>query len=297
MSGGYEYQDYSRRDHGGTEVKGNPYLPLKAEILDIIQETTSDLDIKTYKLKFADDCKMDFMPGQFVEFSVPGTGEAPFGFASNPLKNDTIEIAIKRTGKLTDAIHALKTGDFVFIRGPFGNTFPVKSLEGNDILYIAGGLGLAPLRPLITYVFTEENRHKYGKIKMLFAARSSADFIFKRDYEAWREMKDTEVTLTIDKEEDGWNERVGFPHDIVAEMSFDVNMTYAVICGPPVMIKFVSQKLLEMGMPKDRILTTLEMRMTCGVGNCGKCNIGHKYVCIDGPVFSLAELSEMPSEY
>jgi len=278
-------------------VNVNPYLPLKAEILDIIQETASDLDVKTYKLQFAGNHRIDFMPGQFVEFSVPGVGEAPFGFASNPLKNETIEISIKRTGKLTDAIHALEIGDSVFIRGPFGNTFPVDTLCGNDILYIAGGLGLAPLRPLITYMFEETNRDKYGKIQMLIAARSSADFIYFREYEEWRKIKDTEITLTIDNAEEGWNERVGFPHNLVAEMSFDMDRTFAVLCGPPIMIKFVSQKLIEMGMRKDRILTTLEMRMTCGVGNCGKCNIGHKYVCVDGPVFSLAELGEMPSEY
>jgi NAD(P)H-flavin reductase len=278
-------------------VSGNPYLPLKAEIVEIIQETNSDLDIKTYTLKFADGKKINFMPGQFVEFSVPGIGEAPFGFASNPLKNETIEITIKRTGRLTDAIHALKTGDTVFIRGPFGNTFPVEKFCGNDILYIAGGLGLAPLRPLVTYVFEKENRDKYGKIQMLIAARSSADFVYFREYQEWRTIKDTGVTLTIDREEPGWNEKVGFPHNLVAEMSFDKERTYAVLCGPPIMIKFVSQKLIEMGMSLDRIFTTLEMRMTCGVGNCGKCNIGHKYICVDGPVFSLEELGEMPAEY
>jgi NAD(P)H-flavin reductase len=276
-------------------VSGNPYLPLKAEITEIIQETNSELDIKTYALKFAGGKKMDFMPGQFVELSVPGIGEAPFGFASNPLKNETIEITIKRTGRLTDAIHALKTDDAVFVRGPFGNTFPVEKFCGNDILYIAGGLGLAPLRPLISYVF--ENRDKYGKIQMLIAARSSADFVYFREYAEWRKIRDTAVTLTIDREEAGWNEKVGFPHNLVAEMSFDMAKTYAVLCGPPIMIKFVSQKLIEMGMPLNRMFTTLEMRMTCGVGNCGKCNIGHKYVCVDGPVFSLEELGEMPAEY
>ena len=278
-------------------MNDNPYLPLKAEILEITQETISDLDVKTYTLRFAGDRKIDFMPGQFVEFSVPGTGEAPFGFASNPLKNDVIEISIKRTGSLTDVIHTLKVGDSVFVRGPFGNTFPVETFEGSNILYIAGGIGLAPLRPLILYMLDETNREKYGKIEMLIAARSPRDFIFYRDYEIWRGMKDTEITLTIDNDESGWNERVGFPHNLVAEMSFDMEKTYVVICGPPIMIKFVTQKLIEMGMQKERIYTTLEMRMTCGVGNCGKCNIGHKYVCIDGPVFNLAELDGMPDEY
>ena len=278
-------------------MSDNPYLPSKAEILEIIQETGSDLDVKTYKLKLSGNDRMEFMPGQFVEFSVPGIGEAPFGFASNPLRNDTIDISIKRTGMLTDTIHALSEGDTVFVRGPFGNTFPVELFEGNDILYIAGGLGLAPLRPLITYIFDEKNRGKYGKIRMLIAARSSSDFIFFREYNEWRKMKDTEVTLTIDKEEENWDECVGFPHDLVVGMSFDMKKTYAVLCGPPIMIKFVSQKLTDMGMAPERIYTTLEMRMTCGVGNCGKCNIGRKYICVDGPVFSLAELGEMPSEY
>lgn len=275
----------------------NPYVPIKSEILSIVQETNSDLDIKTYRLKFAGGYKMDFMPGQFVELSIPGIGEAPFGFASNPLEKDFIELTIKRTGMLTDALHSLKVGDYVWIRGPFGNTFPIERIEGNDILYIAGGLGLAPLRPLITYVFDEGNRQRFGKINMLIAARSSGDFIYYPEYDQWRGKKDTAVTLTIDNPEPDWKEKVGFPHNLVADIPFDLAKTVAVICGPPIMIKSVANKLSEMGMAQDRILTTLEMRMTCGVGKCGKCNIGHQYVCVDGPVFSMAELDEMPDEY
>ena len=276
----------------------NPYLPAKAEIIDIIQETTSaDLDVKTYRLKFADGRAMDFMPGQFVELSIPGVGEAPFGFASNPLIKDFIEITIKRTGSLTDVIHMAKVGDNFWIRGPYGNTFPIEKIEGHDILYVAGGIGLSPLRPLITYVFDDSNRDRFGKVNMLIAARSSKDFSYFYEYGQWRGMKDTGIMLTIDNPEPDWNERVGFPNNLVSEIDFDMDKTMVVICGPPIMIKLVTSKLMEMGMPKDRILTTLEMRMTCGVGKCGKCNIGHRYVCIDGPVFSLAELDEMPKEY
>ena len=276
----------------------NPYLPLKAEIIDIIQETTSaDLDVKTYKLKFANGGAMDFMPGQFVELGIPGLGEAPFGFASNPLVKDSIEITIKRTGSLTEAVHMAQIGDSFWIRGPYGNTFPIERLEGHDLLYVAGGIGLSPLRPLITYVFDEANRDKFGKINMLLAARSSKDFSYFYEYPDWRAMKDTEIMLTIDNPEPDWGERVGFPNNLVAEIDFNMDKTIALLCGPPIMIKLVSTKLMEMGLPKDRIITTLEMRMTCGVGKCGKCNIGHKYVCIDGPVFTLAELDEMPSEY
>jgi sulfhydrogenase subunit gamma (sulfur reductase) len=275
----------------------NPYLPRKAEILDIIQETESDLDIKTYRLKFTDGQGMDFMPGQFVEFSIPGAGEAPFGFASSPLEKEYIELSIKRVGKLTDALHSLKKGSFVWIRGPLGNTFPVKEMEGSRIFIVGGGLGIAPLRPLILYMLDERNRGKYKSIDMLIAARSPADFIYMEEYEKWRKTDNTNITLTIDNPVDGWKEKVGFPHNLIKEMDIPVKDSYAVLCGPPIMIKFVSGALVEAGIPKERILTTLEMRMTCGVGKCGKCNIGHKYVCIDGPVFSMDELSEMPAEY
>jgi sulfhydrogenase subunit gamma (sulfur reductase) len=275
----------------------NPYMPQKAEIIDIREETESDIDIKTFKIKLLDEFKMDFMPGQFVEFSIPGIGEAPFGFASNPLIKDYIELSIKRMGAVTQEMHNLKVGSRVWLRGPFGNTFPIEEMEGSNILYIAGGLGLAPLRPLITYVFDGTNRDKYGKIQMLLAARNTGDFIYKRDFEEWAGYKDTEIVQTIDRPEDGYSGKVGFPHNIVAEMDIDYSNTYAVICGPPIMIKFVSGKLVELGMPKERILTTLEMRMTCGVGKCGKCNIGHQYVCIDGPVFKMSQLLEMPQEY
>jgi sulfhydrogenase subunit gamma (sulfur reductase) len=275
----------------------NPYLPQKAEIVEIIQETTSNLDIKTYKLKFTDGYKMDFMPGQFVELSIPGMGEAPFGFASSPLNTEYIDLSIKRVGRLTEAVHNLSPGSAVWIRGPFGNTFPVKDMEGSKILIIAGGLGLAPLRPLILYMLDNQNRDKYLDIQMLLAARSTGDFIYRREYDQWEKTKDTRIIKTIDNPEDGWDGKVGFPHNLVGEMDIDIDNTYAVLCGPPIMIKFVSAKLVEMGMPKEKILTTLEMRMTCGVGKCGKCNIGHQYVCVDGPVFNMAQLSEMPGEY
>lgn len=275
----------------------NPYLPRKAQILDIIQETSTDLDIKTYKLKLSDGAGMDFMPGQFLELSLPGIGEAPFGFASSPLEKDYLELSIKRVGMLTEALHSMKAGTVVWLRGPFGNTFPVEKMEGSNILYIAGGLGLAPLRPLILYVFDQGNRHKYGTVQMLLAARSPGDFIYRREFPEWGKERDTQITLTIDRPEEGWNGKVGFPHNLVAEMDVDYANTYSVLCGPPIMIKFVSAKLAELGMPKDKILTTLEMRMTCGVGKCGKCNIGHQYVCVDGPVFTMEELSKMPGEY
>lgn len=276
----------------------NPYLPKQARIEKITQETFSpELDVKTYRLRFTDGSPMDFLPGQFVELSVPGVGECPFGFSSSPLQKDWFEITIKRTGKVTDAIHALRVGDYVYVRGPFGNTFPLEKFEGSNLLFIAGGLGLAPLRPFILYALDDANRAKYGKIDMLLAARTGRDHCFSTDYDAWRVCDTTTLSLTIDAPEDDWEGLVGFPHNLVGDMSLDLTNRYALLCGPPMMIKAVQAALEEMGLPRERLYTTLEMRMSCGVGKCGKCNIGRQYVCVDGPVFCMAELAEMPNEY
>ena len=274
----------------------NPYIPVKTKILDIIQETTSDSqDVKTFILAPAES--ISFKPGQFVELTVPGIGESPFGFASSPIVDDTIQLSIKRTGYVTDKLHRLQPGDYIYLRGPYGNCFPLEEMKGHDIFYVAGGLGLAPLRPMIELLFLPENRSKYGNINMLLAARSSKDFLFKYDYERWSMHPDTDLKLTIDNPETGWDGLVGFPHNLVRDIPFDIMNTYAVLCGPPIMIKSLSDTFCQMGMPKNRILTTLEMRMTCGIGKCGKCNIGHKYVCVDGPVFSMQDLDNMPNEY
>ncbi|MCL2579277.1 MAG: FAD/NAD(P)-binding protein [Oscillospiraceae bacterium] len=276
----------------------NPYLPKKARIEKIIQETFSpDLDVKTFRLKFEDGQLMDFLPGQFVEFSLPGVGECPFGFASSPLQKDYFEITIKRTGKVTERIHTLDEGASVWIRGPFGNTFPLEKMEGANLLFIAGGLGLAPLRPFIQYVLDDSNRTKYGNVDMLLAARTSGDHCFAYDLPVWNEIDRTSVRQTIDRDEPGWKGLLGFPHNLVRDMPLDFSNLYAVLCGPPIMIKAVQAALMEMGLPLNRLYTTLEMRMTCGVGKCGKCNIGHQYVCVDGPVFCMEELAQMPGEY
>jgi NAD(P)H-flavin reductase len=276
----------------------NPYLPSKARIEKIIQETTSpELDVKTYRLKFTGGGSMEFMPGQFVELSVPGVGESPFGFSSSPLERGYFEITIKRAGRVTEMIHSLREGDFVWIRGPFGNAFPMEKMEGSDLLFIAGGLGLAPLRPFILYALDPSNRARYGEIDMLLAARTSGDHCFAYEYGEWRLGENTNVYLAIDNPEPEWHELVGFPHDLARGLPLEITDMYAILCGPPVMIKAAQKSLMEMGLPIDRLYTTLEMRMTCGIGKCGKCNIGRRYVCVDGPVFSMAELAGMPQEY
>ncbi len=274
----------------------NPYLPIPARIEEIIQETTSDSqDVKTYKLKPKQE--IHFRPGQFVECSVPGVGESTFGFASNPLVKDGIELCIKRTGRVTQAIHMLSAGDTLWIRGPFGNCFPLEEFEGHDLFIVVGGLGLAPLRPLIEYVLDDSNRGKYGKINMMIAARSPKDFNFAYDYDRWASVPDVHIYQTIDAMVPGWDKLVGFPNNLIKDIEFDAKNTIGLICGPPIMIKLNSAAFKDLGLPTDCIYTTLEMRMTCGLGKCGKCNIGHRYVCLDGPVFNLKELDGMPGEY
>ncbi|MCD8216879.1 MAG: FAD/NAD(P)-binding protein [Clostridiales bacterium] len=274
----------------------NPYIPSYARIEKVTQETTSDTqDVKTYRLNLKEP--LDYAPGQFLEVGIPGKGEAPFGFASTPLEKDHLDLTIKRTGSLTDVIHTLREGDGLWLRGPFGNTFPLDAFEGYDLFYAAGGLGLAPLRPMIDTIFHPDWRKKYGKITMLLAARTPRDFIFSYDYEKWAAMPDTTLYQTIDRMEEGWDKLVGFPNTLIPDIPFDKENTIAVLCGPPLMIKALSNAFADQGMPLDHIYTTMEMRMSCGVGKCGRCNIGKRYVCVDGPVFSMTELAAMPNEY
>jgi len=271
---------------------------MKAKIEKIIQETTSaDLDVKTFKIRLLGDTDFSFLPGQFLEFSVAGVGESPFGFASVLQEDGCFDVTIKRTGKVTNRIHALDEGSHVWIRGPFGNNFPLELMENSNLLFVAGGIGLAPLRPFIQHVLDNTNRKKYGKVDMLLAARSRADHCFTYDYNPWQNSPETAICQTIDKDEPDWTGLVGFPHNLIKDMAIDLSNLYAIICGPPIMIKAVQGALTEMGLPLDRLYTTLEMRMTCGVGKCAKCNIGHTYICVDGPVFCMAELSNMPNEF
>lgn len=275
----------------------NPYLPAKALILDVVQETSSDQDVKSFKVKPEGGGPIRFLPGQFLEVSIPGAGEAPFGFASSPLIDDHLELCVKKIGGVTQALHNLEPGSYIYLRGPFGNSFPIEEMKGSDLLFVAGGLGLAPLRPLISCILDDNNRGKFGTVRMLLTARSSGDFIFRRDFAEWEKCKDTEIVLAIDRMEENWKGKVGFPNKLVEEMDIDCKNTYAVLCGPPIMIKVTSARLMELGIPKEKTITTLENRMTCGVGKCGKCNVGRRYVCVDGPVFRMSELSEMPPEY
>jgi NAD(P)H-flavin reductase len=199
---------------------------------------------------------------------------------------------------LTDYLHSLEVGDEITVRGPYGNNFPVETeLKGKDLLFIAGGIGLAPLRSVINYVI--DNRENYGKVDILYGSRSADDLVqLKEIQEVWMKTPGVNVYLTIDRPQDGWTGNVGFVPSYLKELNFAAEANkVALVCGPPIMIKFVLAALKEMGFSDEQVYTTLELRMKCGVGKCGRCNIGSKYVCKDGPVFRFDEIDELPNEY
>jgi sulfhydrogenase subunit gamma (sulfur reductase) len=268
----------------------NIYLSRLAKITDIKEETS---DIKTFKLKFEDEAggkTFDYKPGQFVELSVLGEGEAPFCISNSPTRN-SIECSVKRMGKLTQALHELEVGDTVGIRGPYGNGFPVNELKNKSLLFVAGGIGLAPLRSLINYCL--DNRGDFKEITIVNGARTSRDLVYKDEYEAWKAAKNTQLHLTVDCNEENWTCMVGVVPKILETLAPTCQGSVAIVCGPPIMIKYTVPALLKLGFCPEAILTTLEMKMKCGLGKCGRCNMGNLYICKDGPVFYYSQLKDL----
>ena len=269
-------------------------VPMIGVVTDIGQETP---DVKTFGVNAPEGGKLfEHKPGQCAMVSVPGVGEAMFSITSSPTNKEYQEFSIKKCGVLTDYLHELQVGDEITVRGPYGNNFPVDTeLKGKDLLFVAGGIGLAPLRSVINYVL--DNRDDYGKVDILYGSRSADDLVqLKEIQEVWMKAKDVNVYLTIDRPQEGWDGHVGFVPAYLKELELSADKT-VLVCGPPIMIKFVLAALTEMGYSKTQAYTTLELRMKCGVGKCGRCNIGSKYVCKDGPVFRCDEVDELPNEY
>ncbi len=258
---------------------------------------TETPDVKTFIVNAPEGGKIfDHLPGQCAMICAPGVGEAMFSITSSPTNTKFQEFSIKRCGTLTDHLHTLEIGDEITVRGPYGNNFPVETeLKGKNLLFIAGGIGLAPLRSVINYVL--DKRENYGKVDIVYGARSADDLVGLEEIQSiWANAENVNVYLTIDREQEGWNGPVGFVPEYLREIGFDTDRT-ALVCGPPIMIKFVLAGLESMGFTKEQVYTTLELRMKCGVGKCGRCNIGSKYVCKDGPVFRFDEVDELPDEY
>lgn len=271
----------------------NPLIPGVVEVIDIVDETP---DVKTFYVKSPDGgVPFDVMPGQLAMVSLVPVGEGMFSVSWQE-GNDHLQFAIKNVGLMTNELHRIEVGQKLGVRGPYGNGFPVEECKGKNMLFIGGGIGLAPLRSFIKYCF--KHREDYGKITIIYGSRSYADLCFKNElFDLWPKEKDTEVYITIDNPEEGWDGHVGFVPAYLEELNISPENTIAVTCGPPIMIKFVLQALEKMGYKDEQVITTLEMRMKCGIGKCGRCNIGSEYICLDGPVFTLAQLRNLPPEW
>jgi len=253
-------------------------------------------DTKTFKIIGKEITKpFPHMPGQCAMIGIPGISEAMFSISSSPTNTEYMEYSIKSVGILTNYLHKMQENSQVTIRGAYGNPFPVEDFKNKDLLFIAGGIGLAPLRSVIRYCF--DKRNEYGKIDIVYGARSKQDIVFLNELtDEWPKNKDTSVYLTIDKEEPGWTNNVGFVPKYISDLQFSPDKI-ALLCGPPIMIKYTLESLFGLNFKKENVYTTLEMRMKCGIGKCGRCNIGSKYACKDGPVFRSDELDYLPDEY
>ena len=277
----------------------NPYLPMRMVIQRITDEV-DDRTIKSFDLAFMDEedaRRFRYMPGQFCELSVFGQGEAPFGIASSPTEQGFVRFTVKKAGVVTSKLHSLKPGDIIGMRGPLGNYFPLDLMRGKDVVVIGGGFAFTTLRSLIVYLLEGGERDQYGKIIVIYGARTPGLLMYKEDLAAWEKRDDIQVVQTIDVAVPGWTKKVGFVPNVTEETAPKADNAIAVICGPPIMIRFTLPVMTKLGFQKEQIYTSLENRMKCGIGKCGRCNVGPKYVCLDGPVFSMAELAELPPEY
>jgi sulfhydrogenase subunit gamma (sulfur reductase) len=274
----------------------NIYKPRLMTVEAVTQET---FDVKTFRLAFNNGGGegFTFEAGQFGLFSVFGQGEAPFGIANSPTRGPCIECSIKEVGKVTRAFHDLNPGDTIGFRGPYGRSFPIEEMRSRNLVFVGGGIGLAPLRSLLWNCI--DRRDEFRDITLVYGARSVADLVYKPDLDEWTAMEGVDTVLTVDPggEDESWTGEVGFVPTVLEKVQPSPENTTVITCGPPIMIKFVLLSLANMHFEPEQIITTLEMKMKCGLGKCGRCNIGPAYVCKHGPVFSYAELQALPEEY
>jgi NAD(P)H-flavin reductase len=275
----------------------NIYKPYLMRIANITEEAPG---VRTFRLEFADPKEgeaFNFTAGQFGLYSAFGEGESTFCIASSPTRKGYIECTFRETGRVTSALGDKDVGDIVGFRGPYGNVFPLEKWKGKSLIFVAGGIALPPLRCVIWNCL--DQRDWFKDITVVYGARSVADLVYKHELDDWGKRKDMKLVVTVDPggEKPGWTGKVGFVPHIVEQLAPPAANTIAIVCGPPIMIKLTLPVLAKLGFGKHEVFTTLENRMKCGLGKCGRCNTGRSYVCKDGPVYTLAELEKLPAEY
>jgi NAD(P)H-flavin reductase len=277
----------------------NPYVPIPVTLTDVAVEN-SIADIKTFRLEFdreEDRSAFSYLPGQFAELSLPGVGESPIGIASSPTEEGRLLFTVKRMGAVTSELHASLPGRKMGVRGPLGHPFPWDRLEGKNVLVVGGGFAFTTLRSAIVSLLHPSRRSRFGTVTAVYGAREPGELLYKNALRGWAEDPGIELTVAIDRPAEGWTGAVGLVPAVLKEREPKAADCLALVCGPPIMIKYTVPVLLELGFPKEDIVVSLENRMKCGIGKCGRCNIGSSYVCLDGPVFTCAQLDALPAEY
>jgi NAD(P)H-flavin reductase len=277
----------------------NPYLPYPARIQEMVIENEAR-DIKTFRLAFEDStsaAEFRYLPGQFAELSLPGVGEAPFGIASSPTEADHLLFSVKRVGLFTTEFHSLEPGAPIGVRGPMGKPFPWDRMAGKNLVIVGGGFAFTTLRAVIKHILHPDHRSSYGSVLAIYGARTPGELMYRNDLAEWQKRDDIDVHLTVDKADNGWSQHVGVVPAVLEQLKPRPDDTLALICGPPIMLKFTLASLTTLGFSDDAIILSLEMRMKCGIGKCGRCNIGGAYVCKDGPIFTRKEMNSLPAEF
>lgn len=278
----------------------NPYLPYPVRIDDIITET-EDKNLKTFRFVFInpeDEKNFAYTPGQFAELSIAGKGEIPIGIASSPTEKGFVKFTVNKVGTVTGHLHNMSVGEIMGIRGPLGNWYPWEEMEGKNVVIIGAGFAFTTLRSSIVYMLHPDNRARFKDITVVYGARNPGILLYKDELAQWEQRDDVKMHITVDGTDDpDWKYNVGFVPAITEEKIKSAEDAIAIVCGPPIVIKLMQPVLAKLNFPPEKIILSLEKRMKCGIGKCGRCNIGEKYVCKDGPVFSLAQLKQLPPEY